>query len=151
MLFLTPTSIDYCDGRPTISHYYKPTNLRPKWHANPFIVPFFWPEPYESWSNVAHYKGSRVPFWTHSKIRCEGVRSRFGTENYGSTVKMETKWRRLVLFKSFLEINSLLHPYIQQFFPFFLEKCPKFDMYLTYKCCINVINCRFVYLYFSQF
>lgn len=105
-------------------------NLCPKWHA-------FWPEPYGSWSNVVHYKWNRVPFGKQTKIWCERVMSRFGTENYGSTVKMETKWRHLVLFKSFLEIKTLYIILIYNSFYFFPRKVSQvwyvFDIQMLYK------------------
>ena len=41
----------------------------PKWHPIPYIMHYFWLEPYAPGSKVVHYKGNVMPFGTHLKLR----------------------------------------------------------------------------------
>ena len=41
----------YCQTPAGIQHGSVKPLLHPKWHPTPYIVHYFWPEPYGSWSN----------------------------------------------------------------------------------------------------
>jgi hypothetical protein len=59
------------DSLPGTKQYGKPGSatsesvirggIRPKCHPVPYIVHYFWPEPYGPWLKVVHYVGNRVP------------------------------------------------------------------------------------------
>ena len=42
--------------------------LNPKWQPTYYIVHYFCPEPYVSWSKVVHFMGNTVPFWDAAQL-----------------------------------------------------------------------------------
>lgn len=74
--------------------YYSVPNdiLFPQRNPIPYVVHYFWPEPYRPWSNVVHYVENRVQFWMHPETDHVYYKSHSVPEQYTISAYYSPLW-----------------------------------------------------------